>query len=163
MAAMTRPVKRTHADTAGARTSLGKTLDFMQLLWALDHSLQEASARMAGQLGVTGPQRLVLRIVGLKPKISAGELARTMHLHPSTLTGILHRLLEHGFVKRLQDPEDGRRALFDLTAEGRRVNDIRSGTVEAAVRRAIAATSPRELVAARLLLDSLTRELARGD
>jgi MarR family transcriptional regulator, organic hydroperoxide resistance regulator len=150
-------------ETTSASPSLGKTLDFMQLLWAIDHELQATSARMAERLGVTGPQRLVLRIVGLRPGISAGELAETMHLHPSTLTGILRRLLEHGFVRRIQDPEDGRRALFDLTAEGRRVNDVRSGTIEAAVRRAIGAASPQQLTGARRLLERLAGELGRDE
>ena len=48
--------------------------------------------RMEQRSGVTGPQRLVLRVVGLFPGISAGALARLLHVHPSTLTGVLHRL-----------------------------------------------------------------------
>jgi MarR family transcriptional regulator, organic hydroperoxide resistance regulator len=139
--------------------ALGKTLDFMQLLWAVDHALQASSARMADQIGVTGPQRLVLRIVGLKPGISAGELAETMHLHPSTMTGILRRLVVHRFLRRTQDPEDGRRALFDLTDQGRKVNDVRTETIEAAVRRALTAAAPRRVAAARMLLERLALEL----
>ena len=44
-------------------TKLGQTLDFMQRLWALDHSLQAASKRMETTMGVTGPQRLVIRVL----------------------------------------------------------------------------------------------------
>ena len=68
----------------------------MRLLWAVDHGLQRRSKRMAATLGVTGPQRLVIRIVGRFPGISAGRLASILHLHPSTLTGILRRLERGG-------------------------------------------------------------------
>ena len=37
-------------------------LQFMQLLWAVVHGLERLSKRMTGDIGVTGPQRLVLRV-----------------------------------------------------------------------------------------------------
>src|SRR3954469_22948255 len=73
--------------------SLGDVLEFMRVLWALDHALQSASKSMAARLGVTGPQRLVVRMVGRYPDISAGALARLLHVLPSTLTGVLQRLV----------------------------------------------------------------------
>src|ERR1700761_877276 len=84
--------------------SLGEVLEFMRLLWAVDHALQSNSKRMETALGVTGPQRLVIRLVGQRPGISAGELAELLHVHPSTLTGILSRLEQRGAVVRKPDP-----------------------------------------------------------
>jgi MarR family transcriptional regulator, organic hydroperoxide resistance regulator len=140
---------------------LGKVLDFMRLLWAMDHSLQAVSKSMNARLEVTGPQRLVIRIVGLFPEISAGELADIMPLHPSTLTGILHRLVERGCISRTQDSADGRRALFHLTKKGQEIDAVRGGTVEAAVRRAIAGASPRQLAAASAFFRAIACELDR--
>jgi DNA-binding MarR family transcriptional regulator len=116
---------------------LGEVLDFMRLIWRLDHALQRASKRMQASLGVTGPQRLVMRIVGRFPGIPAGQLARILHVHPSTLTGVLKRLERGGLVSRRSDPRDQRRALIGLTAEGRRLEADLEGTVESAVRDAI--------------------------
>ena len=42
----------------------GETLQFMQRLWDLVHALDVRSKRMAKELGVTGPQRLVIRVLG---------------------------------------------------------------------------------------------------
>src|SRR6266540_480401 len=95
---------------------LGPVLEFMRALWALDHALQSASKRMESRLGITAPQRLVVRIVGRFPGISAGEVAEILHVHPSTLTGVLKRLEGRGFVARRADPRDARRALLGLTA-----------------------------------------------
>jgi DNA-binding MarR family transcriptional regulator len=140
---------------------LGAVLDFMQLLWAVDHSLQTASKRMKSTLRVTGPQRLVVRIVGRLPGISAGRLASILRVHPSTLTGVLRRLEAGQALSRRGDPTDGRRALFSLTAKGREIDACQSGTIEAAVRRALVRSSPRDITAASRVLGTLADELAR--
>lgn len=120
-----------------AMRDLGPVLEFMQALWALDHALQSASKRMERAIGVTAPQRLVVRIVGRFPGISAGEVSETLRLHPSTLTGILKRLERRRLVVRRADPVDRRRALLELTAAGREIDRARAGTVENAVRAAL--------------------------
>jgi DNA-binding MarR family transcriptional regulator len=141
---------------------LGQVLDFMRLLWAVDHGLQSASKRMRARLGVTGLQRLVVRIVGRFPGISAGSLAAILHLHPSTLTGVLRRLQLRGDLERRRDAADGRRARFRLTARGRRLDAARGGTVEAAVRRGLSKAAPGDLEAAQRLLRLLAEALLDG-
>ncbi|XYI03391.1 MarR family winged helix-turn-helix transcriptional regulator [Sorangium sp. So ce1128] len=138
---------------------LGEVLDFMKLLWAVDHGLQSTSKRMEAKMGVTGPQRLVIRIVGRYPGISAGQLAEIMQLHPSTLTGVLKRLQERGIIERRVDPNDARRALLGLTARGRELDSLRTGTVEAAVRQALKAMPRRKLEAAQDVLAAVAEAL----
>ncbi|WP_441286373.1 MarR family winged helix-turn-helix transcriptional regulator [Sorangium sp. KYC3313] len=138
---------------------LGEVLDFMKLLWAVDHGLQSTSKRMEAKMGVTGPQRLVIRIVGRYPGISAGRLAEIMQLHPSTLTGVLKRLQERGIIERRVDPNDGRRALLGLTARGRELDSLRTGTVEAAVRQALKSVPRRKLDAAQDVLAAVAEAL----
>jgi DNA-binding MarR family transcriptional regulator len=139
---------------------LGPVLEFMRALWALDHALQSASKRMETQLGVTAPQRLVVRIVGRFPGISAGEVAEILHVHPSTLTGVLKRLEARGIVNRRTDPTDARRALLALTARGRELDRLRSGTVEAVVRRVLQRLPSGSVRSARALAEALTAALA---
>jgi hypothetical protein len=71
---------------------LGETIDFLRLIWRVDHALHQASKRMQASLGVTGPQRLVIRIVGRFPGLTAGQLAEILYVDPSTMTGVLERL-----------------------------------------------------------------------
>ena len=140
---------------------LGRVLEFMRLLWAVDHALQSTSKWMETRLGVTGPQRLVIRMIGCFPGVSAGALADLLHVHPSTLTGVLRRLTDRGAIRRTADPRDSRRALFWLTARGRRVDRLRSGTVEAAITRALANVPGRNRAAARSMLARVALELER--
>lgn len=143
--------------------SLGEVLEFMRLLWAVDHGLQSRSKRMEAALGVTGPQRLVIRLVGQRPGISAGELAALLHVHPSTLTGVLGRLEARGVVLRRPDPDDKRRALLGLTAKGAKLDKVRSGTVEARVRATLGRLPAPRVRAARQVLSTLADALAEMD
>src|SRR5438067_7585014 len=140
---------------------LGAVLDFMRLLWAVDHSLQSASKRMEAAYGITGPQRLVVRIVGRFPGTPAGRVAQILHVHPSTLTGILKRLEARSILQRRPDPRDARRALLALTAKGRKLDNLRTGTVEQAVRRVLG-TDPAKVAAAQEVLFALSEELDAG-
>lgn len=141
--------------------TLGPVLDFMRALWELDHALQSASKRMEARLGYTGPQRMVVRVLGKYPGISAGEVSALLHLHPSTLTGVLKRLEQRGLVDRKPDPADARRALLALTARGRQVDELRAGTIETAVRKALSRLESRHGKAAREIADALVAELDR--
>jgi DNA-binding MarR family transcriptional regulator len=161
MAALGRsPLK---AETSRARVAvkpLGDALVFMQTLWALTHGLESASKRMHAKLGVTGPQRLALRIIGHHGRISAGALAEVLHIHPSSLTGMLQRLEQGALIRRERDPLDRRRALFELTRKGLRLNDQRAGTIEAIVS-ATLQQLPRERVAnAKEVLSAVAAALA---
>lgn len=138
-------------------------LAFMQVLWAVAHRLEQTSKRMNASLGVTGPQRLVLRVVGLYPGVSAGGLAAILHVHPSTLTGVLRRLQLQGMVRRKGDPRDGRRVLLSLSAAGIRANAGRSGTVEAAVESALTGCDARQMAAATAVLERLAARLEHRD
>jgi DNA-binding MarR family transcriptional regulator len=140
---------------------LGETLQFMQHLWDLVHALEVQSRRMARTLGVTGPQRLVIRVLGRSPGTTAGDLAEILGLHPSTITGILKRLEEQAMLERKIDTEDRRRVRFRLTAKGRRVDRERKGTVESAVRRALGRADPSTREKAARMLALLTFELSR--
>lgn len=151
------------SDTGPHEASLGSTLDFMRLLWALDHGLQRRSKRMAVEIGVTGMQRVVIRFVGRYPNVTAGRLAELVHVHPSTLTGVLKRLVDRRFVERSRDRTDARVARFVLTTEGATIDGSQAGTIEAAVRRALSRLEPGQVETARIVLEAVGDELARID
>jgi DNA-binding MarR family transcriptional regulator len=143
-------------------TALPDVLQFMQLMWAVAHGLETTSRRMATAIGVTGPQRLVLRVVGLFPGLSAGDLAAVLHVHPSTLTGILQRLATLRLLHRAADPGDRRRAILRLTPRGARINALTAGTIEAAVVRTLGAVHARDRAATRRVLQRLAACLDAG-
>jgi DNA-binding MarR family transcriptional regulator len=138
---------------------LGDALEFLQLLWSIDHGLQSMSKRMVTDLGVTGPQRFVVRLIGRFPGILAGELSDLLRLHPSTLTGILQRLEDRGLIARKRDRDDHRRARFSLTIKGKKLDALQTGTVEAIVRRVLGKLPEHRIDAAKKALAALSEEL----
>jgi MarR family transcriptional regulator, organic hydroperoxide resistance regulator len=96
--------------------------------------------------------------------MSAGDLAAVLHVHPSTLTGVLQRLVAQQWVLRLEAPGDRRRAALRLTARGARINAVDAGTVESAVAEALTFVSNRDRAATVRVLERLAGALeAPGD
>jgi DNA-binding MarR family transcriptional regulator len=145
-----------------AEADFDRVLRFMRLMWSVDHGLHKVSKRMAASIGLTGPQRLTVRIIGRSPGMTAGEVAERMHLDPSTITGILRRLEEGRMIVRRADRSDGRRVRLELTAKGRDVDRRSAGTIEAAVQRALTLVATHEVDAASRVLTALANELMNG-
>jgi DNA-binding MarR family transcriptional regulator len=144
------------------RTRLpGETLQFMKRMWDLAHALDVRSKRMARSLGVTGPQRLVIRVLGRAPGSTASDISQTLGMHPSTLTGVLRRLELLGAMERRADDVDRRRLRFRLTRKGVAIDRERKGTVEAAVRRALTRADGATVQRTLEMFDLLTAELTR--
>jgi len=142
-----------------AMPPLGTVLEFMRLIWRLDHALQRTSRRMQVSLGLTSPQRLVIRVLGRFPGMRAGQLAEMLCVHPSTLTPVLQRLERQGLVVRRRDPRDGRRALLGLTAKGRQFDHDTEGTVENAVRVALTELPEQKVRAAAEVIQAVCASL----
>jgi DNA-binding MarR family transcriptional regulator len=138
---------------------VGDAIDFLRLIWSVDHALQRRSKSMAATLGITGPQRLVIRIIGRFPSIHAKQLADILHLHPSSLTAVLKRLERRHLVRRWPDERDRRRWLLGLTRQGQALNRETPGTIEAAVQRVLKTQTRADLDVTRAVLDKLAREL----
>ncbi len=138
---------------------LDAVLDFMRLLWAIEHGLQRMSKRMARELGVTGPQRLVLRVISQYPGLSARQLAHIVRLHPSTITGVVQRLVDRGLIDRRRDRVDTRRIRLTVRPQARRYTRPAPRTVEAAVRVALRRSGASNVRIARRVLDALAERL----
>jgi DNA-binding MarR family transcriptional regulator len=142
---------------------VGEALELLRLVWAVDHALQRRSKSMAAAFGITGPQRLVIRIIGRFPSIHAKQLAEILHLHPSSLTALLKRLEGRRLIRRRPDARDRRRVLLGLTRQGQVFNRDMPGTIEAALQRTLRSIAARDLDGAQIVLSRFARELDRGD
>jgi DNA-binding MarR family transcriptional regulator len=131
----------------------------MRLLWSIEHGLQSTSKRMGATLGITGPQRLVLKIVSRFPDVSAGEVAHVLHLHPSTITGVIQRLVDKRLLVRENDPNDTRRVRLRAAPRARPFTRQTRGTVEAAVDAALRSLPQNRVRHAREVLSAVANAL----
>jgi DNA-binding MarR family transcriptional regulator len=139
-----------------------QVLHFLQTVWQMEHALERASKRMEDAIGISGPQRFALRMIGERPGLTPRDLASLLHLHPSTITGIVQRLENRGFVRREANLADGRVAHLHLTRSGVRANTPSArGTVEHAARATLRGCNPRQRKAAGEVIEHFTRELMK--
>jgi DNA-binding MarR family transcriptional regulator len=108
---------------------------------------------------VSDPQRLLVRVVGRLGPISPARLARVLHIHPSSVTRLIRRLETRGVIRRTLDPAHRGRLLLELGPGGGRVERLRGGTVESAVRAALNAARSQDIAAARRVIALVTGRL----
>lgn len=138
---------------------LGEALEIMRVLWAVDHALHQRSKKMRRSMGVTGEQRLAMRLAMHAPGLSAGDLASMLHIHPSTLTGMLKRLVRGGYMKAKSDAADRRRLQLEVTSKGVKVLRETGPTIESSVANALKATSDDDIAITRAFLERLVAAL----
>ena len=76
------------------------------------------SRRLGKETGLTTPQLVVLRAVHERCSPTVSEIARNVSLSHATVTSILNRLENQGFIRRVRSEEDKRRVNVHLTTEG---------------------------------------------
>jgi DNA-binding MarR family transcriptional regulator len=144
------------------RAPLSVVRSFLKRFRALDHEFQALSKRMRPLFGITGQQRVVIRVVGRRPGATPGEIAEYMKVHPSTLTGLLARLAAGALIERRVDPADRRRSRCYLTASGKEINTLQRGTIQWAVQSGLTGIAPGKIRAAEEVLDTLARSVAES-
>jgi DNA-binding MarR family transcriptional regulator len=83
------------------------------------------SQAAADRIGINSTDLNCLNILSFRGQMTAGELARETGLTTASITGVVDRLEEAGFVRRERDPQDRRRVVVRLVLE-RAVRDVAS-------------------------------------
>lgn len=76
------------------------------------------SRELHKQIGLTGPQLLILHKVGKHDGVMVREIAEEINLSSATVTSILDRMEASGLVKRIRSTEDKRKVGVFLTEQG---------------------------------------------
>lgn len=135
-------------------STLPESLRLLSLLWSLNAALRRTSIDMEARLGVTGPQRFLLRFVGLEPGVTRVRLVNVITLNTDELQSNLKQLVAKNLLTARGEPEG-----YFLTANGARINATMIGTVERAVSRALDDGTPHERTSLRRMLERVIRNL----
>lgn len=90
----------------------------MQDLRRIVRALEDYSSAVEMRFGLTRPQLWALWELGNAGPLSLKDLAIRMRLDPSTVVGVVDRLVIKNLVVRNPDPKDRRRISLALTALG---------------------------------------------
>lgn len=107
---------------------------------------------------VTMSQAKCLYVVALRPGIGMSAMAEQLRVGLSSVSGLVDRLVEHGYLARREDPDDRRQQQVWLTAAGASVVErIRELNAEL-LRSLLDGLSIPELESLRIGLAALDRE-----
>lgn len=85
---------------------------------ALMHRLADSHAPEFLEIAITMPQAKLLYLLGASGELHMSELVTRLGVSLSTVSGLVDRVVDHGFALRREDPTDRRQVLVGLTAAG---------------------------------------------
>lgn len=91
------------------------------MLHRIFQSVDLFSRQTLRDFGVSGPQIWALRTVDEAGVATMSDLSERMHLHMSTVTGIIDRLESGGLMTRERSARDARVMEVRLTSKGRNI------------------------------------------
>lgn len=150
-------MKRPHSEEK--TFPLSPALGFLREIWRLNHAIERLSKKMEASYGITAQQRMIIRLVGKYPGMTAGQLAEQLHLDPGTISAAIRRLEGKGLLSRRPDMRDKRRVALGLTASGRTLDQPATGTVEWVVESLMKKSSSADIEATAGTLGSLVAAL----
>jgi len=112
---------------AGAGTPAREELEvaFATAMRRTGALMQLTGQAAADRIGINATDLNCLNILSFSGRMTAGELARATGLTTASITGVIDRLEEAGFVSRERDPHDRRRVVVTIALD-RAVRDVAS-------------------------------------
>ena len=126
------------------------------------HALRKAFDRRAVGMGVTRAQWKVLFRVERQPGLRQIELADMLDIEPITLSRIIDRLEEAGFVERVADPDDRRAWRLHVTARAQPLIEKLHAVADEMIAEAFAGIDPDQIAIARAVLGRVRENAARA-
>ncbi|MFM1989706.1 MAG: hypothetical protein RJA99_2663 [Pseudomonadota bacterium] len=90
----------------------------LRILSETYQAFERLSGRHVRELGLTPAQFDVIATLGNTPGMTSKALGRATLITKGTLTGVVDRLVQRGFVERVVPPEDRRSVIVRLTEAG---------------------------------------------
>lgn len=104
------------ASDASDETSKRLRSEFLLAIRSGGAAMQLLSAASAERIGINVTDLNCLNTLTLGGRMTAGDLARETGLTTASITGVLDRLEEAGFVHRERDTQDRRRVIIRIDA-----------------------------------------------
>jgi DNA-binding MarR family transcriptional regulator len=93
------------------------TREIQGLLRDLIGRLQQLNDAVGSRVHLNSGDVEVLDLVARYGPLSPGDVGRAMGIHPATLTGIVDRLEQGGWLQRVPDPHDRRKVRLEARPE----------------------------------------------
>lgn len=97
---------------------MNKDEELLVALRKVIRAIDMRSRQLSKEVGLTGPQLLILQKVGKQTGVMVREIAEDINLSSATVTNILDRMEARKLVERIRSTQDKRKVGVFLTEEG---------------------------------------------
>lgn len=104
--------------TTTASTDADITNQVLIALRKIIQAIDLHSRHLVKQVGLTGPQLIILNEAKNAGNPTVGDLAKAISLSQATVTGVLERLESRGYIVRTKSASDRRKVLVSVTGAG---------------------------------------------
>src|SRR5215469_12357118 len=111
------PWAESPTNTAGPRERAELELAFATAMRRTGSLMQLMGQAAADRIGINNTDLNCLNILSFSGHMTAGEMAKATGLTTASITGVIDRLEEAGFVRRERDPHDRRRVVVRLSLD----------------------------------------------
>lgn len=115
------------------------------------------------QYGLTGPQLWALKTLQRAGRLSAGQLARALAVHQSSVSILVDRLEKRGLVHRRRARADGRFVHLELTKRGRALSTMAPEPAQGRLLHGLQEMSRAEVSQIRHAVERLVEAMEAGD
>ena len=116
----------------------------MNAVRSIVRALRVSSRMIESKMGMSGAQLFVLQQLAEHPAHSLNDLAERTATHQSSVSVVVRRLVDHGYVTRTASESDRRRVELALTESGREILAGAPTTVQVKLLRGARALSAEE-------------------
>lgn len=109
------------------RSEVSEVMDYIRHIFK---ALRVSSSHFEKELGLSVAQIFVMKKLKDEPGLSINDLAMRTTTHQSSVSVVVKKLEEQGFVSRTVSSEDSRRVVVSLTAAGEAKLGTIPGTIQ---------------------------------
>lgn len=99
-------------------------------LYAVSNMITRKYKPLLDKIGLTYTQYIVMMVLWEEKRVNEKFLCEALCLKSNTVTPLLHKLREKGFIKKEKDREDERNIVITLTDAGEKLKDEALGVPE---------------------------------
>ncbi len=135
----------------------------VQGLRRITRAVELYSHEVQREFGLTGPQLWALKNLHREGSMTAGQLAASLAVDKSSVSGLLRRLENRGLITRSRDPRDRRVVRIDLTAEARALAHRAPEAAQGRLLHGLNAMPARSVATLRMAIERLVRAMEAAD
>lgn len=142
-------------------SEISKGMDIVKVLKEIMNTIKQNMGSKFKEMNLTGSQGMLTGTLVHHGGMKVSDLSEKMGLSNSTVSGIIDRLEDRGFVERIRSKEDRRVVYVDLTDEFREISRKLFEEVQTMFDEIINKATPEELDTVLKGLDTLKKLMNR--